>query len=99
MCRRVNKDRSVSLNSHLFEAPVGLVGKKVELVFSEAEPLNVEVVFDGNSWGKLTVLDQQINSKVHRSDYEPKSKDDRDAKPEKSPVSQSGQLFESGSAK
>ena len=30
VCRRVNKDRTVSLKSHLFEAPVGLVGKKVE---------------------------------------------------------------------
>jgi len=96
VCRRVNKDRSVSLNSHLFEAPVGLVGKKIELVFSEAEPLDVEAVFDGNSWGKLTILDQQINSKVHRSDYEPKSKDDRDTKPEKSTVPQGGKLFESG---
>ena len=96
VCRRVNKDRSVSLNSHLFEAPVGLVGKKIELVFSEAEPLDVEAIFDGNSWGKLTILDQQINSKVHRSDYEPKGKEDHDAMPEKSTVPQGGRLFESG---
>ena len=61
--------------------------------------MNVEVVFDGNSWGKLTVLDQQINSKVHRSDYEPKSKDDSVATPEKTDVPQGGRLFESGGAK
>jgi len=94
-CRRVNKDRTVALKSRLFEAPVGLVGKKIEVVFNESDPLEVEAFFNGESWGKLTLLDQQINSKVFRDDYQPKNKEHK-IEPVASPVIQAGRLFESG---
>jgi hypothetical protein len=95
VCRRVNKDRTLSLKSRLFEAPVGLVGKKIEVVFNESDPLDVEAFFNGESWGKLTLLDQQINSKVFRDDYEPKNKEQK-ILPEPLPGIQAGKLFESG---
>jgi hypothetical protein len=85
----------VALKSRLFEAPVGLVGKKIEVVFNESDPLDVEAFFNGESWGKLTLLDQQINSKVFRDDYEPKSKE-QIIMPEASPDIKAGKLFESG---
>jgi transposase InsO family protein len=94
-CRRVNKDRTLSLKSRLFEAPVGLVGKKIEVVFNESDPLDVEAYFNGESWGKLTLLDQQINSKVFRDDYEPRNKEQK-IMPEPLPGIQAGKLFESG---
>jgi putative transposase len=97
--RRVNKDRSVSLNSHLFEAPVGLIGKKIELVFNETEPLKVEAIFAGNSLGNLPLLDPQINSKVYRSGYEAKSKSNPKETSENTIISQGGTLFELGEAK
>lgn len=94
-----NKDRSVSLNSHLFEAPVGLIGKKIELVFNETEPLKVEAIFAGNSLGNLPLLDPQINSKVYRSGYEAKSKSNPKETSENTIISQGGTLFELGEAK
>lgn len=99
--RKVNKDRSVSLNSHLFEAPTGLIGKKIELVYSETDPLDVEAVFDDRSWGKLSILDKQINAQVHRNDYEPGQKDQQNKtqNPAKIAAVQGGKLFESGAAK
>ena len=93
--RRVNKDRSVSLKSRLFQAPVGLVGKKIEVVFNETDPVDVEAFFNGDSWGKLPVLDQHMNYKVHRQDYQPK--DNKQEPVSCEPVSpESGKLFESG---
>lgn len=93
--RRVNNDRSVSLKSMLFEAPIGLVGKKIEVVFNEADPLNVEAFFNGKSWGNLTVLDQQINSKVYREGSKKQNNEPNisvhDSEPPKA-----GKLFESG---
>jgi len=99
--RKVNKDRSVSLNSHLFEAPTGLIGKKIELVYSETDPLNVEAIFNDQSWGTLTILDKQINSEVHRSDHKPASKDlqNQASDPAKITAVQGGKLFESGAGK
>jgi transposase InsO family protein len=99
--RKVNKDRSVSLNSHLFEAPTSLVGKKIELVYSETDPLDVEAVFNDQSWGKLTILDKQINYQIHRSDYNPEMKEQQIQAPETAKITsvQGGKLFESGADK
>lgn len=99
--RKVNKDRSVSLNSHLFEAPVGLIGKKIELIYSEADPLNVEAVFNDQSYGKLTILDKQINSQVHRNDYAAGHKEAKmqTENADKQNTIQGGRLFESGAEK
>jgi len=89
------------LNSHLFEAPTGLIGKKIELVYSETDPLNVEAIFNDQSWGKLTILDKQINSEVHRSDHKPEPKDlqNQASEPAKITAVQGGKLFESGAGK
>lgn len=40
--RRVNKDRSVVVDRRLFEAPVELIGKRVELLYFEESPEQVE---------------------------------------------------------
>ena len=41
--RRVEKDRTITLNGKLFEAPVALVGKQVELLYHEGMVGPVEV--------------------------------------------------------
>ncbi len=97
--RRVNKDRSVSLYTRKFEAPVGLIGKKIELIFSETEPLKVEAVFNGKSWGNLLILDPQINSKVYRNGHTAKNESKFEATSEELVVTQGGSLFESGEEK
>jgi hypothetical protein len=64
--RRVAKDRTVSLNGRIFEAPVPVIGKQVELLYHEQEPERVEVSFEGRSYGLLTILDIHINCRVRR---------------------------------
>ena len=64
--RRVAKDRTVSLNGRIFEAPVTVIGKQVELLYHEQEPERVEVSFEGRSYGLLTILDIHINCRVRR---------------------------------
>jgi transposase InsO family protein len=64
--RRVAKDRTVSLNGRIFEAPVPLIGQQVALLYHEDEPERVEVSFEGRSYGLLTVLDIHVNCRVSR---------------------------------
>ncbi|MCF7939584.1 MAG: DDE-type integrase/transposase/recombinase [Spirochaetales bacterium] len=70
--RRVGEDRTVRVAGRLYEAPVGLIGKKVKLLLDEDEPSRIEV-FDGNqSAGFLTPLNMQVNSRVARKRSEEK---------------------------
>lgn len=64
--RRVAKDRTISLNGKLFEAPVGLIGQQVTLRYHEADPDHVEVLSGQRSYGFLVPVNLQINSRVKR---------------------------------
>lgn len=65
--RKVDKDRSVSLKGRLFEAPVGLIGQSVTLLYHKNDLSRVEVFFNERSYGFLTPLDVGINSRVRRT--------------------------------
>jgi transposase InsO family protein len=65
--RRVAKDRTITLNGKLYEAPVGLIGKQVILLFHDEQPDCVEVTHNHKSYGFLTPLDLHINSRVKRN--------------------------------
>jgi hypothetical protein len=64
--RRVNKDRSVVVDKRLFEAPVELIGKRVEILYHEHSPEQVEVRCEGTSYGLLRQIDLHVNSRVKR---------------------------------
>jgi putative transposase len=64
--RRVNKDRSVIVERRLFEAPVALIGKKVEILYHEESPEEVEIRCQEKSWGLLRQVDLHVNSRVKR---------------------------------
>lgn len=64
--RRVAKDRTVTINGRLFEAPVGLIGKEIHLLFHEAHPEEVEVVFKQQSYGFIRPVDVHVNCRVKR---------------------------------
>ena len=66
MQRRVNKDRSVVVERRLFEAPVALIGKKVEILYHEESPEQVEIRYQEKSWGLLRQVDLHVNSRVKR---------------------------------
>jgi putative transposase len=64
--RRVNKDRSVVVNRRLYEAPVALIGKRVEILYHEDAPEQVEIRCQGESFGLLRQVDLHVNSRVKR---------------------------------
>ena len=65
--RKVDKDRSVSLKGRLYEAPVGLIGQTVTLLYHKHDPGRIEVIFNERSYGFLTPLDMGINSRIRRT--------------------------------
>lgn len=65
--RNVAKDRTVALNSRLYEAPLCLLGKRVVLFYHDHDPARVEVFWEDRSYGFLTLLDERVNSRVHRN--------------------------------
>ena len=64
--RRVNRDRSLVVDKRLFEAPVELIGQRVEVLYHEHTPEQVEVRCNGQSHGLLRQLDVHVNSRVRR---------------------------------
>lgn len=64
--RRVNKDRTVVVDKRLFEAPVALIGKRVEVLYHEATPERAEIRLNGESYGLLRPVDLHVNSRVKR---------------------------------
>ena len=64
--RRVNKDRSVVLDRIMYEAPVQLIGKQVELLYHEDERELVEVRYKHKSYGMLNQIDINVNCRVKR---------------------------------
>lgn len=64
--RRVNKDRTIMVQNRLFEAPVTLVGERVEVLFHESSPEEIEVKWKQKSYGFLTAVDLHINCKIKR---------------------------------
>jgi transposase InsO family protein len=65
--RTVAKDRSVSLNGRLYEAPVALIGKRVALLYHDHDPARVEILFEERSFGFISLLDQRVNFRVRRN--------------------------------
>jgi hypothetical protein len=64
--RKVDRDRTVSLNGRLYEAPVHLIGSVVTLLFHEDDPVRVESFRDSVSQGMLVPLDVKVNCKIRR---------------------------------
>ncbi len=65
--RLVKKDRSLRLKGRMYEAPVALIDRTVELRFHEENPSVVEMYFDGLSFGQATLLDPHLNAKLGRN--------------------------------
>ena len=65
--RTVAKDRTITLNGKLYEAPIPLIGKQVLVLYHEKDPRRVEVFHDHNSYGFLIPVDLHINCRVKRN--------------------------------
>lgn len=64
--RRVGKDRTITLDGNLFEAPVKLIGQRVDLLYHKDSPKSIEVHWQQKSYGYLTVVDLNVNCRVKR---------------------------------
>jgi len=86
------------LAGRLFEAPTGLIGKIVTLLFHDHDPLRVEVLFNETSHGYLVPLDLNINYRVRRDHHTTEiiPKDKNTQSKEDSDFYKNGQLFGQG---
>ncbi|MCK9477818.1 MAG: DDE-type integrase/transposase/recombinase [Candidatus Muirbacterium halophilum] len=95
--RKVFKDRSLTINGKLFEAPVSLIGKAVNLYYLEDDTDRVEVFYNEKSYGYLVLLNPHINSRIIRDNYriEFKEKDtfEKDVFDKQKKAFSSGKLF------
>jgi transposase InsO family protein len=64
--RRVAKDRCITLNGTLYEAPVALIGCQVELLYHPEQTARVEVRCQNQSYGFLHPVDVHVNCRVKR---------------------------------
>ena len=65
--RKVDKDRTVSLNGKLYEAPLAMIGRTVTLAYHEADPARIELFSNGASYGMLVPLDVHVNGRIRRT--------------------------------
>ncbi|RKZ99764.1 MAG: IS481 family transposase [Gammaproteobacteria bacterium] len=70
--RKMNKDRTFRINKKIYEGPTVLIDRQVELRYHQDEPDEIEVFFNGQSFGKSSLLNAHLNSKIGR-DYKNKS--------------------------
>jgi transposase InsO family protein len=64
--RTVAKDRTISLNGRLYEAPVPLIGKQVTLLYHEHDPARVEIALAGKTYGFVPMVDVNVNCRIRR---------------------------------
>lgn len=65
--RTVKMDRTIRLNSVWYEAPVELIGRKVEVRYHEEKETKVEVFFNNESFGFIEQVDEHVNARVGRN--------------------------------
>jgi len=64
--RKVDRDRTVSLNGMLYEAPIPLIDKTITLLYHQDDPARIEAFHEGLSHGMLVPLNMKINCRIRR---------------------------------
>jgi len=64
--RTVNKDRTITIDGSLYEGPVALIGKRVELLYHPDNLKQVEVRYKNESFGMIRPVDLHVNYRVKR---------------------------------
>jgi len=93
--RRVAKDRTISLDGKIFEAPVQLIGKQVTLLYHAEEPDQVEIKVSGQSYGMAVPVNLHVNCRVRRDKY----RNVELQEPDQSQKYQGGKLWGKGGGK
>lgn len=66
--RSVGKDRTITFQGNLYEVPVPLIGKRVEVLYHENEPGQVEIRCNHISYGIARPVDLHVNCRVKRDE-------------------------------
>jgi transposase InsO family protein len=69
--RRVDKDRTISLDGRIYEAPVELVEQAVTLLYHEHDPARVEAFWNNRSYGMLAPVNLVVNCRIKRDRHSP----------------------------
>ena len=72
--RRVRLDATVSLEAQLWEVPVHLRGRQIELRRDPFEPSRIEVWYQGTLCGQATRCDKVLNNHYSSSHYEARNR-------------------------
>jgi len=64
--RKITKDRTIMLDNHLYEGPVELIGKKVDLLFHEGQYDQIELKHGQKSYGIVKPVDVHTNCRIKR---------------------------------
>jgi transposase InsO family protein len=88
--RRVAKDRTVTLNGRLYEAPVPLIAKHITVLYHEHQPEQVEALYKNRSHGFLTPVNIHVNARVKRN----KNRGTELKLPDTSPIYEGGKLWD-----
>jgi len=64
--QRVHSGTGITLDGNLFEAPVKLIGQRVDLLYHKDSPNSVEVRWKQKSYGYITPVDLNVNCRVKR---------------------------------
>lgn len=83
--RRIKKDRTFRLNGMIFEGPVALIDKQVEIRFHKENPEEIEIFFENRSYGEGVPLNKHVNFKIGRNN--------KVGQDQKLPLPTSGKLF------
>ena len=65
--RKVDRDRTVTLHGRIYEAPVELIEKNVNLLYHENDPQRIEIFYQDQSYGFLVSLNPHINARIKRN--------------------------------
>jgi putative transposase len=79
--RTVNKDRTITIDGRLYEGPVVLIGKRVELLYHADNPEQVEVRYKAESFGMIRLVNLAVNYRVKRDKNNNPQMDETSKKP------------------
>ena len=66
--RKVAKDRTIIFRGKMYEAPVVLIGKQVELLFHESDLDEIEIRCSNRSYGIARPVDLHVNCRIKRDE-------------------------------
>ncbi len=66
--RKVAKDRSITFKGRLYEVPVALIGKQIELLYHEKDYAHMEIRYQNKSYGIVRPVDLNVNCRVKRDE-------------------------------